>query len=318
MISRIPLLMVAACCTALSTGTAVAQTKAKPKGKPPAATAAPARPAAPECDLLADDPQDPFRVAPGVEDHQIDPAKAVPACKAAVEAAPEDGRLRYAYSRALQRAGDQAGFGDAIQRSAERGYPIAQNMVGMMYQRAGQPDVAVQLIRRSADQGYLPAQMTLGAFYHNGVGVPKDVQQAVTWYRKAADAGYPLAQVALAGLYHKGDGVTQDDQQALALYRKAAAANYAGGQGGLGDAYYNGWGVKKDEKQALAWYQKAADQGYPPALASLGVMYHNGEGGLKADDAKAAENLKQAVELGFAPAQPLLAALQQGAAAKPK
>jgi hypothetical protein len=135
----------------------------------------------------------------------------------------------------------------------------------------------------------------------------------VEWYRKAADAGYPLAEVALAGLYHTGDGVPQDDQQALALNRKAAAANYAGGQSGVGDAYYHGWGVKQDARQALAWYQKAADQGYPPALAALGVMYHNGEGGLKVDDAKAAENLKQAAELGFAPAQPLLAALQQGA-----
>jgi TPR repeat protein len=304
--------------TALFGGAALAQTHGKAPAKAKAPAQAPAKASAPPCDILADDPQDPFRSAAGVEQHLIDAGKAVPACKAAVDAAPEDGRVRYAYARALQRAGDNAGALDAYQRAAERGYPIAENMVGMMYQQARQPDVAAQWIRKSADHGYLPAQMTLGAFYHQGVGVPQDAKQAAEWYRKAADAVYPLDEVARAGLYHMGDGVAQDDQQALALYRKAAAANYAGGQSGVGDAYYHGWGVKQDAKQALVWYQKAAGQGYPPALAALGVMYHNGEGGLKADDAKAAENLKQAVELGFAPARPLLAALEQGASAQAK
>jgi TPR repeat protein len=320
------LLTTAACCTALLAGPALAQSKApakaaaaaakSPAAKAPAPAAGnPAVQAATPCNVLADDPDDPFRAAAGVQKQLIDASKAVAACKAAIEAAPEDGRLRYALGRALERSGDDAGAGDAYQRAAERGYPIAENMVGMLYlTQAHQPEVAAQWMRKSADHGYLPAQMVLGTFYHQGIGVPKDAGQAAGWYRKAADAGYPLAQVVLAGLYHKGDGVAQDDQQALALYRKAAAANYAGGQGGIGDAYYNGWGVKRDAKEALAWYQKAAEQGYPPALAALGVMYHNGEGGLKVDDAKAAENLKQAVELGFAPARPLLAALQQGAA----
>jgi TPR repeat protein len=307
------LLLAAAWLTAVLGGPAPAQTKAQSKPRAPAPAAA--KPPASPCDVLADDPEDPFRTAPGVEKRLIDTAKAIPACKAAVDAAPEDGRVRYALARALDQANDEDAAGDAYQRAAERGYPIAENMVGMLYlQQAHQPDVAAQWIRKSADHGYLPAQMTLGAFYHQGIGVPKDVQQAVAWYRKASDAGYPLAQVTLGALYHKGDGVPQDDQQALALYRKAADAHYSGGENGIGDAYYHGWGVKQDAKQALAWYQKAADQGFPPALAALGVMYHNGEGGLKADDAKAAENLKQAAALGFAPAAPLLAALQQGSA----
>ena len=178
------LVLAAACWTALPGGAALAQTHAKAKAKTPAPAATQAQ--ASPCDILADDPQDPFRSAPGVDAHLIDAAKAVPACKAAVEAAPEDGRLRYAYSRALQRAGDEAGAGDAIQRAAERRYPIAEDIVGMLYLKAGQPDVAAQLIRRSADHGYLPAQMTLGAFYHQGVGVPQDAKQAVEWYRKAA------------------------------------------------------------------------------------------------------------------------------------
>ena len=305
-------LMTAAVCLAALVGPAAfAQTKSKA----PAKASAPAKaPAASPCDALADDPEDPFRAAPGVEARLIDADKAVAACKAAVEAAPEDGRLRYALSRALQRSGDEAGAVDALQRAAERSYPIAENMVGMLYQQQRQPEQAAQWVRRSADHGYLPAQMLLGALYHQGMGVPQDAVQAVAWYRKAADAGYPLAQVALAQLYHKGDGVPQDDAQALAWNHKAAAANYPGGQSGVGDAYYHGWGVQQDAKQAFAWYRKAGDQGYPPALAALGVMYHNGEGGAPKDDAKALDYLKQAAELGFAPAQPLVAALQQSAA----
>jgi TPR repeat protein len=152
------LLIVVAGLAALAGPAASAQTHAQTHAKPPgkakpassAAARAPGSPAPTPCDVLADDPEDPFRTAPGVEARRIDPAKAVATCKAAVDAAPEDGRLRYAYSRALQRAGDEAGALDALQRAAERGYPIAENMVGMLYQQQRQPEQAVPWIRRSA------------------------------------------------------------------------------------------------------------------------------------------------------------------------
>ena len=266
------------------------------------------------CNLMADDPEDPFRIAPGVEAHAIDAAKAVPACEAALAADQMNGRLWYAYARALQRAGDEAGALDAFQRAAERNYPVAENMMGMMYQNARQFDQAAQWVRRSADHGYLPAQTILGTFYLNGSGVPQDGKQAVAWLTKAADRGYPLAQVNLAAVYHSGlAGIARDDALALQWAKKASDRGYAPAQSMLAGMYHNGWGVKQDDKAALALYLKAADQGYQPAQAQLGLTYHNGWG-VPVDDKKASEWLQQAADAGYQPAADLLIALRQGGA----
>jgi TPR repeat protein len=277
------------------------------------AAAVAAAPPPPACDVLADDPEDPFRAAPGVDQHAIDASKALPACQAALTADDTGGRLWYAYARALQRAQDNKGALDAFQQAAARGYPIAENLLGVMYQNARQMDQAAVWIRKSADHGYLPAQTILASFYINGWGVPKDGKLAVEWLTKAADKGYPLAQVTLAALYHGGTSVAQNDAMALQWARKAADQNYAPAQSMVGGMYHNGLGVKKDDKKALDLYLKAGEQGYAPAQAELGLMYHNGWGA-PVNDVKAAEWLQMAADMGYAPAATLLAAIKQGPA----
>jgi TPR repeat protein len=222
------LLLAAACLAALG-GTAMAQAKAKAPAKA-AGVQAKAASAASSCDVLADDPEDAFRTAPGVDMHLIDPAKAVPACRAAVEAAPDDGRVRYALGRALQRAGDDAGALDAYRGAADRGYPVAENMMGAMYQGARQLETAAQWFRKAADHGYLPAQTALGQYYHNGWGVPKDPRQALGWYIKSAEQSYAPAQVVLGVMYHNGEGVPVNDAEAEKWLQQAAELGYAPGK----------------------------------------------------------------------------------------
>jgi len=308
-------LLAAAFYTAAFGGTAFAKTKAKPQPQPQtpplaqaqANKADDAKVRAPLCDVLADDPEDQFALTRGVDMHSVDAAKAVPACQAAVAAAPEEGRLRYALGRALQRSGDQAGALDAYQRAAERGYPIAENLVGLMYQNARQVETAAQWIERAASHGYLPAQTIIATFYLQGVGVPKDSAKGVEWLRKAAGQNYPMAETSLSALYLKGDaGVTKDEAQAYQWAKKAADQNYGPAQMLMGEIYLNGSGAaKKDEKAAFAWYLKAADQGIPPAEAQVGAMYHAGVG-VARDDAKAVDWLQKAVDYPFPAAQPLL------------
>ena len=55
------------------------------------------------CDRLAGDLFDPRKRAPGVLLDAIDADRAVPACRAAVEAAPDEPRFRYQLARALYR-----------------------------------------------------------------------------------------------------------------------------------------------------------------------------------------------------------------------
>ena len=114
--------------------------------------------------------------------------------------------------------------------------------------------------------------------YRDGQGVPKDEQQAVSWYLKATEQGLAIAQNNLGFMYANGQGAPKDEQQAVDLYRKAAEQGFAIAQNNLGFMYGKGRGVPKDEQQAVAWYRKAAEQGLATAQYSLGVMHANGQG----------------------------------------
>jgi TPR repeat protein len=46
--------------------------------------------------------------------------------------------------------------------------------------------------------------------YENGVGVPQDYKEAVSWYRKAAEQGFAGAQGNLGVMYGNGLGVPRD------------------------------------------------------------------------------------------------------------
>ena len=46
----------------------------------------------------------------------------------------------------------------------------------------------------AADQGKDNAQYNLGLMYYNGLGVKKDVSEALKWIRESAQQGYEKAQ----------------------------------------------------------------------------------------------------------------------------
>lgn len=116
---------------------------------PSAASAAPAQPAvatsAPasaggstptDCDTLAGSPMDPVRVTSGVAWDRLDAAQAVPACKAAITAAPQNGRAWFQYGRALERANQLPQAIDAYRRAAELDHAAAHNNLGELYRDA--------------------------------------------------------------------------------------------------------------------------------------------------------------------------------------
>ena len=51
-----------------------------------------------------------------------------------------------------------------------------------------------------ANQGNVLAQYRIGYMYANGIGVPKNEEEALKWYRLAADQGYASAQFNLGAM----------------------------------------------------------------------------------------------------------------------
>jgi len=172
------------------------------------------------CDRLAGDPFDSHKGAPGVPFNKIDAEKAVPACRAAVEAAPEEPRFSYQLGRALLRT-DKRDKGAALVRAAaEKSYSAAENALGDLYTNAigvAKDDAqALRLYRRAAEGGYAPAFSDEGRLYWEGIGAETNHAEAVRWFKRGADYGDPFSHQRLAELYEiGGDQPPQNLERAL-------------------------------------------------------------------------------------------------------
>ena len=127
-----------------------------------------------ECDRLASHPDDPHRVAPGLERPQIDLPKAIEACKAAVARDPGNPRLNYLLGRTLGYSGRGAeGLGNR-KVAVDADYPQALFVIGYMSLTGmnQQPkDVCggAELSRRSALQGRIAGQLGFPRYVLSGL-----------------------------------------------------------------------------------------------------------------------------------------------------
>lgn len=165
---------------------------------PPVAATAAVAPKPNECDRLASHPEDPFRIAPGVERADIDLPVAIAACERVVTSDPANARSRYQLARIL------------------------------FY--ANQNERAVAEMRRSADGGYAQAQFVFGTFItRNRPGAPTDPCLAESYWRKSAAGGRQAARVqylrfTLQGRFAACRDVAPEDEQLGMLDAAASAA----------------------------------------------------------------------------------------------
>lgn len=193
-----------------------------------------------------------------------------------------------------------------MQALAESGISFAQYYMASRYwdRKKDQPTNAYHIywLKRAAQQGLADAQTTLGRRYREGIGVKKDLLQAVKFYQLAADQGFAMAQSALAQCYEEGKGVTKDEQYAVRLYQLAADQGLALAQNRLGGCYLNGVGVEKNQQHAFKLLQLAADQGLSEAQYNLGLCYENALG-VEKDEQRAVDLYQQAAKQGLVHAQ---------------
>ena len=98
-----------------------------------------------ECDRVASHPDDPDRVAPGLEREQIDLVSAEKTCRKAVEMAPENARSNYHLGRVLFYGGKQSEAMPYLEKAAAIGYRQAIFIVG--YSLASDPSNTANMCR---------------------------------------------------------------------------------------------------------------------------------------------------------------------------
>jgi TPR repeat protein len=182
---------------------------------------------------------------------------------------------------------------------------------GMAAFKAGDFAVAYQVWAPMAEKGDANAQANLGILYLRGLGVSKDIEQAMQLFEAAAAKGSGQAEFQLGLMFAKGVGVQQDYAEAMRWYEMAAEQGDPVAGYGIGRLFEEGFGVPQDEHAAAAWYRRAAEKGIAPAQFNLSQMIVKGKGGEKRDDAEAFALCRKAAEQGYGKAAVVLATMYE-------
>ncbi|KAG6579991.1 sel-1 1 protein [Phytophthora cinnamomi] len=168
-------------------------------------------------------------------------------------------------------------------------YPRAMHRLGEIYffgnpaaHVAPNHALAAQYFRQAAEAGDALAQANYGMLLANGMGVDRDIPQALLYFNRAARQNEAFAFHGLGVMYFTGNGVPQNVTLALEYFEKAIARGYAESHSFLGSAYLHGdGGVPIDNELAFSHFQAAVDgtDGQSSqALFNLGVMHFQGIG----------------------------------------
>ncbi len=131
-------------------------------------------------------------------------------------------------------------------------------------------------LRQAALRGEAAAQVEIAARFATGLGVPRDLQEALRWYNRAAAQGMALAQYRLAMFYERGWGTPPDPERARVWYQRAAEQGNVKAMHNL--AVLSVSGGRSDYATAAKWFAQAADLGLADSQFNLAVLHHSGLG----------------------------------------
>ena len=264
------------------------------------------------CGALAASPAEEGWADRGLTDDQIYLDGALPACEAALKAAPDSidvmtwlGRVYVLVGRAGEAAPlfeKAAGGGDMFAAFLLSGLLDGSVINGV----DSDSDRAMALLTQAADAGFVPAADELAERYELGTNVDANPAEALRLYKLAADQGDAHAIYKLGTFYQGGIAVGQDYAQAMTLFVRAADAGEPLGHDGVGQLYQYAQGVEMDYLKAADAFQKGADQGEPRSETDLAYLYEQGLG-VAQDYDKSFALLSDAAGQGYGFAQAALA-----------
>ena len=103
---------------------------------------------------------------------------------------------------------------DIWSKLASEGDPIAQNSLGVMFQKGEGTEMNFLLsyswFKKSAESGYTPAQVSLGYIYDQGMGTEQNKIKAFMWWKIASMHGDSDAMTLLKLLSNE---INENDQK---------------------------------------------------------------------------------------------------------
>ncbi len=233
------------------------------------------------------------------------------------EMGDKDGQLKLAYlfENGLGGPSDMVNAQKWYTLAAEQGDPIAQFLLGHLYQMGWldkQPDYleAKKWYSRAQDR-YAPAAVALGFVCDT---VDDDYTCALDGYERAASTGDAIGRFNAGLVYQEGKGLIVDNDKASQLYLLAAKQGHVKSMVQLAKLYFS---TSKDKQDALPWYKKAAELGDREALYQLGLLSETGVA-TQLDYSAAVGFYQQSANKGNANAKLALARMYQYGLGVPK
>ncbi len=222
------------------------------------------------CDTLASSSYDNTRPPglAGVEQEDIDIAKALPACRDAQAKAPGDIRMAFQLGRVLMQDGKEPEALVLFEQAAKAGHAAAMVNLGVALHEK-KPADAFAWYSKAAQLGDVLGEYNLGVAYQDGVGTPVDGTKALEWFRKSSAQGDDVAAYNIAIIYDEGTLLPENTGEALKYYRLAVDRGNVDAMVNLGIMYENGEGMEADIDAALELYKRAADLGDADAKAEV-------------------------------------------------
>jgi len=131
----------------------------------------------------------------------------------------------------------------------------------------------------------------LSSLYEFGLGVKKDMKQALFYVEKGCELGYGASCNRAGNFYDYGYAGVKDKAKAAAYYMKGCELGYGTACNNIGNAYISGEGVVKNIDLAETYLNKALSLG-ENAYANLGFLYR-----VRGDDTKAIEYYTKGCQL---------------------
>ena len=132
---------------------------------------------------------------------------------------------------------------------------------------------ALANLKAASDAGIASAMVNLGSIYEKGLGVPVDIQAALSFYEKASAAGSVDGRKrAIDILYFGRDGISPDFVKVYPIIEAAAIGGDAPSSNLLGTMHEFGQGVPLDLGKAIHWFREGATRGDLKAQSNLGRM----------------------------------------------
>ena len=190
-------------------------------------------------------------------------------------------QLALAYMQGIGRMVDLPKAFSLYKQTADLGDAEGLYWVGVFYGTGHvvSQDYAISTMyfQKSAEKGYQEAIYWLGKYKMHGFGCKTNWKEALKYFKTAADNGSAEAANEVGYIYDRGEhGIKKDDNEAFKWFLKAAKLNHIESIRYVIRAYHEGLVNDKNQENYKYWIEKAFELDDPKICLQVGYFLYEG------------------------------------------